>query len=642
MTTGDEPRSMSADARTAMRRVSGALALVTGLWTIWLLTSGGGVTRVFGVRIRSHDPLRPLALCAIAFALFLAAGGRATLLHAGRALAARLTRGSWTRRSTHHIVACVLSTFLLVLGIAYGSKTVGGADSYGYLSEAELLLRARLAIEQRWVRDVPWPNAEWSFTPLGFTPSRPVRFTIGGYAPPAQDRWAIVPTYSPGLPMLMAVGKTVGGLCGPFVLAPIGGALFVLSTYLIGLRLGSSALGLLAALLVATSPPFLLMHFVNMTDVPVAGALALACWCVMGTNMRSACGAAVALGVALLIRPNLAPIVPIVALWLAWRIASSPSARRLHVWRGVVVLSGVAVALMVTSVIYWIAYGTPFESGYGETGLYFSLSHVVPNARNYARWFTEVHTPIAWLGLVALALPTRALWPAVADRSAVIAFAFVTAVVIAEFLVYLVLDNSSYLRFFLVCYPFIMLGVASVAMAIGRIHHVAAPVVAASLVIAVIVKGISIAPEWNILGQRYVEGKIADTADHVRAATPENSVVLASEHSGSIRFYAGRVTLRWDYLPPEWLDRAVGWMAARGVHSYALLDELERVSARDRFKGQKLAAVLDGPPVFRFGNKRFFDLGLAPGATIETLELPVFDVPLRCRAPEPPPQIVWK
>jgi hypothetical protein len=623
-------------------RASGAIALAAGLWTIWLLRSGGGVTRVFGVLVRSHDPLRPLALCAIAIALFLVTGGVAMLNHAARALVAQSLRGAWARRSTHHVLACALSVFLLVLGIALGSKTVGGADSYGYLSEAETLLHGRLAIEQPWAADVPWPNAEWSFTPLGYTPSRPVRFTVGGYAPPAQDRWAIVPTYSPGLPMLMALGKTIGGLCGPFVFAPIGGAILVLSTYLIGLRLGSSGLGLLAAMLVAASPPFLLMLFVNMTDVPVAGALALACWCVMGTTMRSAWGAAIAVAVALLIRPNLLPIVAVFALWLVWRLAAHRPERSRHAWRAVVVLGGVAVASIATGAIYWDAYGTPFESGYGETAHYFSLSHIVPNARNYAQWFTEVHTPIAWLGLMALAVPVRALWPTVADRPTVIAFALMTGVVIVEFLVYLVLDNSSYLRFFLVCYPFIMFGLASVAMAIGRAHYTAAPIVAAGLVIAVIAKGISIVPEWGILGQRYLEGKIADTADHVRARTPENSVVLASEHSGSLRFYAGRVTLRWDYLPPEWLDRAVAWMAARGVQTYALLDETERVSALSRFKGQTLAGVLQGPPVFSFGNKRFFDLGLAPGARIETEELPVFDVLPRCRAPKPPPGLVWK
>ena len=625
------------DARTAVRRASAAIAMLAGIWSIWLAVSSGGAITLFGVVVRSHDPLRPLLLCAMSIALCLLTGGRAWLAEG----AARLGRRALGDSAVHQTIAVALSVVLLIIGIAYGSTTAGGADSYGYLSQAESLLRGRLSIDQPWVKDVPWPNATWSFAPLGYTPSRPVRFTLGGYAPAAQDRWAIVPTYSPGLPMLMALGKAVGGLCGPFVFVPLGGALLVLSTYLIGLRLGSSTLGFIAALLVAGSPPFLLMLFVNMTDVPVAAALALACWCVMGATMRSAAGASIALAVALLIRPNLVPVVPVFVLWLGWRVASQHD-RRWHAWRAVVVLGGVALASIATSAIYWIAYGTPFESGYGATAPYFSLSHIVPNAHNYAQWFTEVHTPIAWLGLVALALPVKTLWPAVPDRSAVIAFALMTGGVIAEFLVYLVLDNNSYLRFFLVCYPFIMLGLASAAMAVGRVHRIGGPLVAAGLVIVVMVRGLSLVPEWGILRQRYLEGKLADVADHVRAATPENSVVLASEHSGSLRFYAGRVTLRWDLLPPEWLDRAVAWMAARGVRTYALLDDLEQVSALNRFKGQKLAGVLEGPAVFRFGNKRFYDLGLAPGAKIDTLELPVIDVLPRCRAPEPPPRVVWK
>jgi 4-amino-4-deoxy-L-arabinose transferase-like glycosyltransferase len=629
------------DARTAVRRAGAAIAILAGIWSTWLVVSSGGAITLFGVVVRSHDPLRPLLLCAMSMALWLLTGGRAWLAEGAARLGRRALVRALGDSAVHQAIAVALSVFLLIIGIAYGSTTAGGADSYGYLSQAESLRRGRLSIDQPWVKDVPWPNATWSFAPLGYTPSRPMRFTLGGYSPAEQDRWAIVPTYSPGLPMLMALGKAVGGSCGPFVFAPVGGALLVLTTYLFGLRLGSSTLGLVAALLVAASPPFLLMLFVNMTDVPVAAALALACWCVMGTTMRSAFGASIALAVALLIRPNLVPVVPVFVLWLGWRVASLHD-RRWHAWRAVVVLGGVALASIATSAIYWIAYGTPFESGYGATAPYFSLSHIVPNARNYASWFTEVHTPIAWLGLVALALPVKALWPAVSDRSTVIAFALMTGMVIAEFLVYLVLDNNSYLRFFLVCYPFIMLGLASVAMAISRLHRVGGPLVAAGLVIVVMVRGLSLVPEWGILRQRYLEGKLADVADHVRSATPENSVVLASEHSGSLRFYAGRVTLRWDLLPPEWLDRAVAWMAARGVHAYALLDEMEQVSALNRFKGQTLVGVLEGPPVFRFGNKRFFDLGLAPGAKIDTLELPVIDVLPRCRAPEPPPRVVWK
>jgi len=269
------------------------------------------------------------------------------------------------------------------------------------------------------------------------------------------------------------------------------------------------------------------------------------------------------------------------------------------------------------------------------------LSNVAPNARNYAGWFTEAHTPLAFLGLLALALPVRALWPDVSDRSAVAVFALLTASVVAEFLVYLVLDNSSYLRFFLVCYPFIMLGLASLALVLRRIHRVIGLAVAPVLVMIVVGKGLSLVPVWHILDQGTIEAAYPEVAEHVRKATPQNSVVLAMNHSGSVRYYAGRVTLRWDNLQADWLDRAVAWMAERGVHTYALLDEFELPEVVKHFKGQQLVAILEGPPVFRYGNKVFFDLGLPPGAPVDTIELPVIDFPPKCWVPAEPPHLVW-
>jgi hypothetical protein len=633
-----------APRRASLRRASGIVAVLSLVWTAWLWLFGGFSIAVFGVVIRSNAPLRPLALGVVAMAIFLAAGGRSTItrwLAAARAYLAG-PRGARFVRSAHDAAAVALAVSLFALGLVYGSTAAGGSDSYGYLSQAELWLDGQSSIEQAWVKEVPWPNAVWGFAPLGYTPARPLRFVLWGYSPPEQDRWAIVPTYSSGLPILMALGKLAGGVCGPFMIVPLAGAVLALSTYLIGARLGSRTVGLLAALLVAVSPPFLLMDFVNMSDVPVAGAFALACWCMLGTTIRSAVGGASAFAVALLIRPNLAPIVPILAVWLGWRVAARQTERWRHLWRAVIVLGGIGAALAATSAIYWVTYGTPFESGYGNTAEYFSLSHIVPNARNYAQWFTEVHTPLGFLGLAALALPIQAIWPAAVERSAVAAFALITGVVIAEFLVYLVLDNSSYLRFFLVCYPFIMLGLASLAMSIARVHSIVGPLVAAALLITVAARSVSLIPTWNILIHSRIEAAFADVAEHVRRMTPDNSVVLAMNHSGSLRYYAGRVTLRWDNLQADWLDRAVAWMAERGVHTYALVDDFELPEVVRRFEGQKLVATLERPPVFRYGNKVFFDLGLPPDTPIKTIELPVIDRPPRCWVPADPPQLVWK
>ena len=51
-------------------------------------------------------------------------------------------------------------------------------------------------------------------------------------------------------------------------------------------------------------------------------------------------------------------------------------------------------------------------------------------------------------------------------------------------------------------------------------------------------------------------------------------------HSGTVRYYAGRVTLRFDLLDPAWLDRAIAWLEARGHHPYILLEDWERRSSR--------------------------------------------------------------
>jgi hypothetical protein len=627
--------------RAWVRRASGAMALVAGLWTIWLLVSGGGVTRVFGVLVRSHDPLRPLALCAISIALFLLACGHTTIGHA-------LARQRWRSlarllgsRVAHHVLVTALSVVLLVIGVAYGSTAAGGADSFGYLSQAELWLKGRLTIAQPWVKDIPWPKAVETFSPLAYTQTWPTQFTLGGFQR-ERDPWALVPVYSPGLPMLMAIAKKFGGACGPFVVVPFTGALLVLSTYLIGLRLGSSLLGLLGALLVATSPPFLLMHFVNMSDVPVAAAMAIACWCLLGTTIGSAVGGSIALAAMLLIRPNLVPLVPIVIGWLAWRVAQARTDRSRHLARAAIVLAGIGAGSLATAGIYWLLYGSPFQSGYGPTASYFSPSHFGPNLRNYTTWFTEAHTPLAFLGFVALAFPMKALWRDVADRTAIAAFALMTAIVVAEFLFYLVFDNSSYLRFLLVFYPLIMLGLASIALAIARLHRIAGPAVAAALLLVVCANGVRVSLEWGVFNQGLFEAKVADVSELVRRATPNNSVVIAGVHSGSLRYYAGRVTMRWDMLPEDWLDRAVAWLAERGVHTYALFEESEHALAVNRFAGQELAGVLAGEPVFRFGNQVFYDLGLPPGTAGETVILPVPDIAPKCWTPAPPPALIWK
>ena len=83
-------------------------------------------------------------------------------------------------------------------------------------------------------------------------------FTAFGYAAVANEP-AITPISGPGLPLPMATFKTIGGQTVAFVVAPLTGALLVWTTFLLGRRVQSDAIGLAAAWLVATSPTFLIM-----------------------------------------------------------------------------------------------------------------------------------------------------------------------------------------------------------------------------------------------------------------------------------------------------------------------------------------------------------------------------------------------
>src|SRR5436309_3427997 len=97
------------------------------------------------------------------------------------------------------------------IGIHYGTYTAGDSDPYGYVSEADLIARGSLHVEQQFARTMPWPLAEWTFAPLGYRPA-PVR----GF---------IVPTYPPGLPLAMAIFQRIGGRAGVFYVVPLVGGL---------------------------------------------------------------------------------------------------------------------------------------------------------------------------------------------------------------------------------------------------------------------------------------------------------------------------------------------------------------------------------------------------------------------------------
>lgn len=570
-----------------MRLLRLTAALIAGAgaaWALLLAISGGADVRMLGAVLTAHDPRRPLLIASLALVVFILAGGTIRkpdrALRACRHLAALIAGAVLGIR--HRWIAIALTAATFGLGVAYSTTTAGGSDEYGYVSQADLWLKGDLRVEQPFVEQMPWPQKRWAFAPFG-------------YKPYDDEGFAIVPTYSPGLPMLMAAAKFAGGQTGLFLVVPLLGALMVLATYGIGCRLGAPWTGVLAAWFAATSPAFLFMLMVPLSDVAVAGAWAGAFFFLLGRSIRSAAAAGVCAAIAILIRPNLFPAGAALGLWHLWRAWTPDRAAR----RAFLARAGVFAACALPGIVADLAinnwlYGSPTTSGYGSLSAQFEWKNVIPNLQRYLSWFSGSQTPVAFLGFAALAFPLRRLWPGVVDRRVLAVMAIFVAIVWSEYIAYLVFEAWWYLRFLLCTWPFLMLGMASVFIYMASRGRILA-VITAAAAIGLGAFYVTVAQRRSTFEQWYGDRHYVSVARLVRSMTPPNSAVVSLINSGSLRYYGGRMTIRYDNIDADWLDRAVAWMTARGVHVYALLEDVEVDEMKARFKGQKLLDALDRP-----------------------------------------------
>ena len=76
-----------------------------------------------------------------------------------------------------------------------------------------------------------------------------------------------------------------------------------------------------------------------------------------------------------------------------------------------------------------------------------------------------------------------------------------------------------------------------------------------------------------------------------REHTGGRAVVLSSLHSGAIRLYSGRQTLRWDEIPENALDATITKLVGLGYEPYLALDTPSEPPLFDeRFKSQTAIA----------------------------------------------------
>lgn len=563
--------------RAVVRNLALAAFVLGVLWVLAVALTGGFKLALGGLKFSSQEPMRPLYWTTLPLLIFVWTNGVENTAR---------TWSRWIAWIDHRVAIAVLTLATLGLGVAFATTAAIASDQYGYVSEADLWLNGDLHMPQPWAADAPWPNAARTFAPLAYRPA--------GTGNPTD----IVPVYAPGLPLLMAAAKGIGRHSAVFWVVPLTGAMLVLTTWGIGRRWGSSAAGVIGALLVASSPAFWFMQVAPMADVPAAAFWALCFYLLLRPGIAAGAGAGIAAGLAILIRPNLPWIAIPPAAWLLWHLVkSSRNSRRIAIGRLLGFCSAVVVAAAIVTVINARLYGSPLRSGYGELGPLFGLSNVPLNAPSYLDWLIASQTPLIVVGLIAAAWPSRRIWPLMNDRP----FLWVTAGCAAGlwtfYLFYLSFPDWWYLRFLLPSWPFIMLGLGAALVAIGR-SGATGFVVCAWLVVLLGVREFNDSRLRGGFDLWQSDREFIAAALATRDATPPSSVILSGLHSGSLRYYGGRMTLQYMWLDGAWLDRAVAWLDEHGAPSYVLLRRDEVAVFKAQFKGAVNLAHLDAPPIF--------------------------------------------
>jgi hypothetical protein len=549
-------------ALATIATLTGIVVAVTGGFT--LAVDIGGVP----LRLSSHDWRDPAVAAAVSWALLLVLG-REHAVRAGESVLRFIDQSSAT-------IAFLLAVATLGIGMGYGTYSAAGADASGYVSQAAAIGSGSLVRREPLASTVPWTNATWAFSPLGYRPGP----SIG----------EIVPTYPIGLPLTMAPVAATGEPLAVFLVVPLLGAVAVFSTYVLGVKVHSPRAGLTGAVLLATSPIFLFQLVQPMSDVPVTAWWTLAVLLALSERSWAPLAAGGVAGLAILTRPNLAPLALVVVIALLPTVRGR--ARAL-----LPAAAGVCGAVALLLWRQWQLYGNPVTSGYGDTGDLFSLSSIWPNAVGYASRLVSSEAPALTLLVIGAFLAARHLHRR--HRQGLLLAVATGAIVVACYLPYGVFAEWSYLRFLLPAFS--LLFVATGLLFAGALDRVPAGARGIGLLLTLALAGsanVVTARHEQAFRLRDYEARYRTVGRYLAEALPANAVVITSQQSGGVHHYTGRPVVRWDLLD-ETPDAIVETLRALGREPVIVAEDWELPVLRSKFADSPVAR-LDWQPRARF------------------------------------------
>jgi hypothetical protein len=540
------PSTGSARLLEAAIIASGTLAVLS--WLIHGLRLPLGFTT-----LTVSGPLRP--------AIVLAALAVLRTVHARRNPAATATP------ALPRLPLVVLTLSAIGYWLFHLTTISGGADSYGYVSAAALLRQGALLNPQPEAAWLPASNALAVLTPLGYVP-RP------GLA-------SIVPLYPLGFPAVIAATSLFLPMdLAPYVVAPSMAALVLVLVHRLARQwTGDGTTAWLATCLAAWDPLVITYAKQPMSDIPAAAWLLLAVWCVVKPAPLPLL-AGLAAGASFLTRPGGLGAVAAVALLAAIQLRPAVPA-----------LLRFAVALFplvaLQAAIQWHLFGSPWRTGYGALGELYSGTTLAENATIYGRALMTTHL-VVWIPLVAVGLA------ALRRRGTGPWIVVLLAASLTPYLLYLEFDHWETLRFVLPAV--VLLDIAAAAGAALVLQRIPYPWLRSLAVVAVAALALVHARTFlNAEGVPLLmeqERRYVLAAEWIDQHTPAGTLVFAGQHSGSLRHYAGRTTLRWDVMAPQDLAPVVREARRRGHAVYAALDPAETTPFRDRFAATTASVAL--------------------------------------------------
>jgi hypothetical protein len=538
-----------------MARLLTMCALVSVAIGIWDIATGGFSVRIVGIRFSSwevYKPMRNGLLCTLLAACLhdRAAEPRRTVWEALPRAAFGLTLG--------------FIVFWTLMASVYTSRAVGGSDTYGYVSQSALWASGRLVVHDRLAALAPLLGR--SVAPLGYQLA-----TVPG---------AIVPVYSPGLPLVMAVARKTTGIADAiYYVVPLAGGVAIWLTYILGARVGGSVAGLLAAIFIGLSPIFIFQSLHAMSDVPATMWWLLAWTLAWSRGRRLAFAAGLAASMAVLTRPNLVPLAAIVAVVV---LLEPPRLSRAAAFS-----AALAPGCLIIAALNAHLYGSPLNSGYGSLHGLYSWQNLAANVRNYAAWFLDLHSPAAIAALAApFVIRSRHVW---------LMLAF-SAGVLLSYLFYFVFDSWIYLRFLLPAIPLVFVLTAVVAVWLVGQLPIRLRAAAAVLIVALPCWYELQAQHFDLFSEGRSEGRFVIVGEFLERSLPPEAVVLSLDESGSIRLYGHRETLRWDLIADDQLDATLDILTAHGFIPYILLEPWEVTWFHSQFARASVFGRTDWPP----------------------------------------------